>query len=190
MTRYTDDQIISGILHKDQMVIRFVYREYSGMIERMVINKGGDVERAKDIFQEAMLVIYTRLMKGELKLSCTFSTYLYAVCKNLWFHTIRKEKEYLVEDLPEPAGISESGSDGYYSEQFTELFWHHFNRLSEDCRKLLELHFMKTPLHDIMRIMGYSSEHYTADRKYKCKKSLITKIRTDPAFKRMNDGIY
>lgn len=190
MTRYTDDQIINGILQKDQVVIRFVYREYSGMIERMVINKGGDAERAKDIFQEAMLVIYTRLTRGELKLTCAFSTYLYAVSKNLWFHAVRKEKEYLVEDFPESAGISESGPDEYHSEKFTELFWHHFSRMSDDCKKLLELHFMKTPLHDIMRLMGYSSEHYTADRKYKCKKSLIKRIRTDPAFKKVKDGIY
>jgi RNA polymerase sigma factor (sigma-70 family) len=189
MIRYTDDQLINGILQSNPAVIRFVYREYSGMIERMVINKGGDVERAKDIFQEALMVIYLRLKRGELKLSCAFSTYLYAVCKNLWFHAIRKEKEFLVEDFPESAGISEAEPEEYHSEQLTVLFRHHFNNLSDDCRKLLELHFMKTPLHDIMRIMGYNSEHYTADRKYKCKQSLINRIRTDPAFKRTKNGI-
>ena len=190
MAQFTDDQIINGIIQKNREIISFVYKEYSGMIERMVINKGGDTERARDIFQEAMLVIFTRLTRKELSLTCAFSTYLYAVCKNLWYHTIRKEREYLVEDYPASAGISEAEPDEYVSEKFTELFWLHFNEMSEDCKKLLQLHFMKTPLHDIMRIMGYSSEHYTADRKYKCKKGLVSRIRTDPDYKQVINGVY
>ena len=93
MEQYTDAQIIEGILHKDSKVVDFIYKRFYGKVERFLIGRGGDPEHIKDVFQEALMVICQKVNKEGLILSCAFSTYLIAVCKNIWMHDMRKKKE-------------------------------------------------------------------------------------------------
>ncbi len=89
--------------------------------------------------------------------------------------------EDLVED-PEP--IQE------ILPEMKELVEYHFNTLSEDCKKVLELHFRHKSLTDICEIMGYKDVKYAADRKYRCKQYLFNRIINDPNYKKIKDGLY
>jgi hypothetical protein len=40
---------------------------------------------------------------------------------------------------------------------------------------------------EIRKAMNYKDLHHAADRKYRCKKSLIRRITNDPLFKRLID---
>jgi RNA polymerase sigma factor (sigma-70 family) len=185
MGRFTDAQIIDGILHSDSKVLDYIYSEYYGKIESFLVGKGGNPEHVKDVFQEAMYVIYRKLVSGGFVLSCAFSTYLFAVCKNIWRHDLRKYRYRPVEDSRLEVLIEEPEQDEAMTEKLKALYRHHFSRLSEDCQKLLRLHFDRVPLAEIQRILGYSSEHYTSDRKYRCKKSLFRRIMNDPEYKKI-----
>jgi len=187
--QYSDDQILEGMALGHQKILNYIYIEFFSMVERMVINKGGTTDAAWDIFQEAMEILLRKIKDGNLILTCSFSTYLYAICKNLWYHSLRKYRETDIEKLPEHYLVSEPEYDEP-DEGKQVLFKRHYRQLSKDCQKLLSLHLQKISLNDIMKIMGYSSEHYTADRKYKCKKSLISRMRNDPDFKRISDELY
>ena len=98
MDGYSDAQILDGILHSDSKVINFIYREYYGKVESFLLGKGGNPEHIKDVFQEAMIVICKKVRGQELILSCSFSTYLIAVSKNIWMHDLRKQRYQPVED--------------------------------------------------------------------------------------------
>jgi len=183
MELYTDAQILDGILHSDRKVIDFIYRQYYGKVESFLIGKGGNPEHIKDVFQEAMYVICRKVNEKGLILTCTFSTYLIAVCKNIWMHDLRKNKYQPFEDSSLDTLSEEPEQDEEMKEKLKALYHHHFSKLSEDCQKLLKLHFNRVPLADIQRIFGYSSEHYTSDRKYRCKQSLYRRIKNDPKYK-------
>ena len=187
--QYTDEQIIEGVARKDRRVVGYIYRAYFGMVERMVVNMGGRPEETKDIFQEAMEILFLKIRKEKLVLTCSFSTYLYAICKNLKRHAIRKYREPVPGDHAERQLVSEPTEDDEIREKMMALLNRHFRNLSMDCQKLLRMHFQNTSLDDITRAMGYSSEHYTADRKYKCKKSLIKRVRNDPGYKKLMDEL-
>jgi RNA polymerase sigma factor (sigma-70 family) len=192
MDQMTDNDIIRGILENKSHVLNEVYREYFPMVEKMILNTGGDKELAKDIFQECLIIIYKKLTKGEFTLSCRFSTYLYAVCKKIWFQEKRKrisrmknfhlESQEIIQD-PEPFQELENN-------RITNLFYKHFDQLSEDCQKILILHFNKIKIEEIQQIMNYQNPHYVMDRKYRCKKSLILRIMNDPNFKSIKNEYY
>jgi RNA polymerase sigma factor (sigma-70 family) len=184
MDQLPDIEIIRGILEHKNPVILEVYNECFPMVERMVINSGGDHEQAKDVFQEGWIIIYRKLSSGELRLTCKFSTYLYAVCKKLWIQEKRKRISRMKLIPSEPDMVEES--EPVISEdtdRVKNLFNKHFNELSKDCQKLLLLHFNKTPIEEIQKIMNYQNSHYTMDRKYRCKKSLMQRIINDPNYK-------
>jgi RNA polymerase sigma factor (sigma-70 family) len=189
MEEYTDARIIEGILNSDRKVIDYIYRKFYGKIEGFLVGKGGNPEHIKDVFQEAMYVICKKVRDQGLILTCTFSTYLFAVCKNIWMHDLRKYRYQPVEDSDLVNISEEPEPEGEMQDKLKALYKYHFSRLSKDCQKLLKLHFNRVPLAEIQRIFGYSSEHYTSDRKYRCKKSLYRRIMNDPQYKKiLEDG--
>jgi hypothetical protein len=51
------------------------------------------------------------------------------------------------------------------------------------------MYFNNFSVEDIRAAMNYKDLHHTADRKYRCKKSLIKRIVNDPLFKRLKDEL-
>ncbi len=189
MEHYTDEQIVDGILHSDRAVMDYLYARYYDKIENFLVGKGGNPEHIKDVFQEALIVVYRQVVEKGLILTCTFSTYLFAVCKNIWMHDLRKYRYQPVEENRLDTLSEEPEQDNEMKEKLKSLYRYHFKQLSEDCRKLLRLHFNRVPLAEIQKILGYSSEHYTSDRKYRCKQSLYRRIKNDPNYRKiMKDG--
>ena len=190
MEHYSDDQIIQGIYLKDRSVLEYLYKQQFGRIQRYILNRGGDTDTVKDVFQEAMLIVYTKIRQRRLKLTCSFSTYFFAICRNLWFHELRmKNKAGNIPIMPDNIVEEPDPPDNFHSE-LIELIQYHFNKLSEDCKKVLELHFKKKTLTDICMILGYKDEKYAADRKYRCKKNLYNRVINDPKYKTLINGLY
>jgi RNA polymerase sigma factor (sigma-70 family) len=187
MEHYTDEQIVDGISRDDLKVMDYIYDRFYEKVEGFLMGRGGNPEHIKDVFQEALYVIVVKVREEGLRLTCAFSTYLMAVCKNIWMHDMRKNRYHLVEDSRLDTAAAEDHVDREQEEKLLALYEHHFKQLSEDCQKLLRLHFARVSLAEIRQIFGYSSEHYTSDRKYRCKQSLYNRIRKDPKFKDLTD---
>lgn len=182
MTRLSEKTIINGFIGHNNDIIKKIYRECYPMIEKMVINTGGDAEQAEDVFQEAMIVAYARIMSGQFLLKCKFSTYIYAVSKKIWFQEKRRNSrkkmsiDETVDIVQEPDEIDD------FEVQLKEIIERHFSELSKDCQRILKMHFNNINISEIQKVMGYDSSHYAMDRKYRCKKSLIKRIISDPKF--------
>ena len=183
MSTFADKDIIDGILSHDKQIIDKIYAEYFPVIRKMVINNGGDTQHAKDIFQDALILIYRKAQTTELVLYCKFSTYLYAVCKKLWIQELKAKKYVSLQNCVLPDIAEEESEESDNIQCFKEVFYKHFNTLSLDCQKILRMHFNKATIDDIQSLMGYNTRHHTIDRKYRCKRSLIRKILNDPEFK-------
>jgi len=184
MRQISDKNIIQGILEHDSRIIQNACNECFPLVERMVLNTGGDLAQAKDIFQDGWVIIYRKVKSGELQLTCQFSTYLYAVCKKLWYSE-KKKKLTRMKPIEDVIDYVEENDPilSMEEDKSKQLFYRHFTQLSSDCQKILILHFNKTPIDEIQKIMNYQNSHYTMDRKYRCKKSLMQRITNDPNFK-------
>jgi RNA polymerase sigma factor (sigma-70 family) len=186
---HTEEAIVEGIRRHDSPVLEEVYRSCLPMIEAFVIHHGGNREQARDVFQEAMYIAYKRIRDGEFELSCKFSTYLYGICKKVW---IQERKKYLLhaEKLRQQVLAvrePEPDEDPLLQKQMRDLFNKHFNQLSRDCQKILLLSFSNWSVEEIREAMNYKDLHHAADRKYRCKKSLVKRMMNDPLFKRLKD---
>ncbi len=186
-----DNAVIQGIRHHDSPVLQYVYDTYYPIIESYIIHNQGTREQARDIFQEAMIVVYKKIRADQLELSCRFGTYLYAVCKNMW---IQERKKYLLRARKlkqQTLEVNDPGpsEDPLLQEHLSRLFNTHFADLSEDCQKILSMYFNHFSVEDIRAAMNYKDLHHTADRKYRCKKSLIKRIVNDPLFKKLKNEL-
>jgi hypothetical protein len=81
--------------------------------------------------------------------------------------------------------VEDSENEKHYRNRIHAIYEKHFSQLSSKCQKILRLHFNNASIEEISRIMGFTNHHYTMDRKYRCKKSLIKRIENDSEFKKL-----
>jgi len=191
MKIYSEAQILEGIVKNQSGVIEYVYEAYYPVIEGFVIHNQGSSDQARDVFQEGMIVIFRKLKQEDLSLNCKFGTYLYSICKRIWFQekkkTLLQQKKLTMQPLyVEEPGNDKNELDNKLLREFIEEL---LSKLSPDCQKILRLSLNDFTVEEIRQAMNYNSIHHAIDRKYRCKKSLIKKILSDPLFKRIIDEI-
>jgi RNA polymerase sigma factor (sigma-70 family) len=182
MNQLSEKQLINGFLEHNNRILKKFYDDCFPMIEKMVINTGGIIEQAEDVFQEALLVLYDKLLSGQFELKCKLTTYIYAVSKKIWLQEKRKNSRKKIRISEEFDTVQEPDYSEEVDDRIKDIFKYHFEQLSKDCQNILKMHFNKINISEIQRVMGYESTHYTMDRKYRCKKSLIKRIINDPKF--------
>lgn len=187
MLEYSDEDILLGIRHGDSLVWEYIYNKWLPMIETMVKCHRGDTARARDVFQEATLILIEKVQEEDLRLSCKFSTYLYSICFKIQSQYNRscESKTKRMDQLPDM--VCEPETDTEIEKKVHVLVEKYFDQLSKSCQKILRLYVNKVSIAHISKIMNHTQVQYTMDRKYRCKRSLITRITADPNYKEIRD---
>ena len=188
-TKFSEEEIVRGIRAHDSAVLEHIYRSNFPVIESFVIHHQGSTEEAKDVFQEGMIITYRKIRDRKLELSCKFGTYLYAVCKKVWIQERKKELLHAEKLRQQPMMVHDPGPaiDPLMRQYQKELFRKHYSQLSKDCQRILSMFFKDYSVEEIQKEMNYKDIHHAADRKYRCKKSLIKRIINDPLFKKLQN---
>ena len=185
---YTTEAILEGIGMSNNDVLNYIYKKFFPSIRNFIENNNGNEEDARDLFQEAIIVIYRKMEKEPLVLTCNFKTYIYSICRLLWLKQLERKRN---SNEINSEGVLDNRLDEA-SETFEQslryrLFQKHFHLLGPDCQKVLRLALDKVSLKEIAEIMGYKSEKYAKKRKYQCKQMLMDKIKSDNEFKEAYD---
>jgi RNA polymerase sigma factor (sigma-70 family) len=183
------EAILEGLKNSDSVVLEYVYKKYFPIVRFFVIKNSGTDEDAKDIFQEAIILIFKRLKEGTLDLTCAFKTYLFSVCRILWLRQLEKKKvrNEVVTDNQTFVHLDDDIEGMAAEQEQFRVYQKHFQLLHKDCQQILQLFLKKVPLKEIAQIMSIKSDKYLKKRKYECKEALIKRIQNDPEFKRLKN---
>lgn len=177
---------LAAILNGDHAMLRQLYHDLYPMMRSLIQEKGGTEDEAKDAFQEAVMVIFSKAKSPEFQLTSQFSTFFCGVAFNQW-RSYRKKKvnsEVMIPDSMEFTAEGQPELDHSRLER-QKLFDKAFARLGEDCRELLLLFFQKTPMKDIAGLRGYATDNYARVRKHECQGHLIGFIKSDPEYREL-----
>jgi RNA polymerase sigma factor (sigma-70 family) len=160
----TDAEIIKCLRNSDySAAIKGLYAVLDPAKQYIIANNG-TAEDARDIFQDALVVLYRKAQEEGFVLSAPLKNYLMAVVKNCWLKELRRRKKL-------PAGemlhdVEDSFADEEPSFQFASTA---FNQLGEKCRKLLILfYFKQKTFKEIARSLDFSDERVAKNQKYRC----------------------
>lgn len=193
MTNFNDKEILAGIRNGNKQVLQYVYSECFNSIRHLVCFNRGTLDEARDVFQDALVIICERSMDEEFTLVCSFRTFLYAIARNIWFRRL-SEKVHCMHhemEIPDTRYMPSDDSIEYKAtvqEERMILYQHHFEKLTESCKAIIQMMLEKASTKRIMQIMKFSSIAYTRKRKYQCKQSLINRIHADPDFLRLKEN--
>ena len=76
--------VLRAIGNNEKAAIEAVYKENFSLIQHFVVSNNGSEDDARDVFQEAMMVLYEKSRNPEFELTCQIKTYLYSVSRRLW----------------------------------------------------------------------------------------------------------
>lgn len=187
---FTEDKIKEAFKKNDHSYISSLYKVHYPVVKRFVLYNSGVEEDAKDLLQEALIIILQKVNTDNFALSCSFLTYLYSIVKNLWLKELRQKRanRVVVKDLEDiedvDCHINFEKEYRFNVEYF--IFRMHFNRLSKSCKEILKMVFEKKSYNEVAVVLNLKSEGVVRRRKYRCKESLIGTIKKDPKYIEMN----
>lgn len=180
-----EETYLEGLKANDNEVLSQIYHAYFKGIAQYVVHRGGSRQDAEDVFQDTMLVIYRQVKSGQLVLTSSFYTYLYAVSKKIWLKKQGRKKT--TQALPINEAVPSAVETMLEEAEQYELYQEKFRQLGKDCQTVLQLFFKGTKMNEIAKVMNYASEGYAKKRKFKCKQKLIGMIQEDTRFQSLRD---
>ena len=163
--------LIKGLAQGDKISVETIYRENYLMIQSFILSNNGSVDEARDIFQEAMVVLYEKSRDTTFLLSCQLKTYLYSVCRRLWLKRLQHLNKYStqVESIEDIVPVEEDVEDHEKRNDDFMLMEHAMGKIGEPCKSLLDAYYMqKKSMTEIATNFGYTNSDNAKTQKYKC----------------------
>jgi RNA polymerase sigma factor (sigma-70 family) len=178
--------LLQGLAKDDKKAVETIYKQNYNTIQALIINNNGTADDAKDVFQEAMIVLYQKVKTGSFELNCQIKTYLYSVCRRLWLKRLLQQNKFLSSnDSHEEIVIIDEDVEEHEKRdvEFT-MMEKAMNSLGEPCKSLLEAFYLqKRQMQDIASSFGYTNADNAKNQKYKClmrlKKLFFTQYKTE-----------
>ncbi len=166
-----EKHLLQGIALNDRAVIEGIYRDNYPMIQSFILNNNGNSEEARDIFQEAMIVIYEKAISGSFELNCLLKTYLYSVCRRLWLKRLQQLQRYwsLIENIDDTVVVDEDLE--LHEKHNTDfiIMENAMSKIGEPCKSLLDAYYIqKKNMQEIAADFGYTNADNAKTQKYKC----------------------
>ena len=177
--------LLRGLARNDKKAIETIYKDNYNLVQALVINNSGSSEDAKDIFQEAMIVLYEKVQSGTFELNCQIKTFFYSVSKRLWLKRLMQQNRFSISDgHAESVSVDEEMEEHEKRDTEFTMMERAMNGLGEPCKSLLEAFYMqKKSMQEIASGFGYTNADNAKTQKYKClarlKKLFFTQYKTD-----------
>ena len=180
-----DEQLLAGLARNEKQAIETLYKEHFGMIQAFILNNNGSSDDARDIFQEAMIVLYEKAISGSFELTAQIKTYLYSVSRRLWLKRLQQMQRFgaPVENLAETIQVEDELEAHEKRNEAYMTMEKALSHIGEPCKSLLEAYYLqKKNMQEISTQFGYTNADNAKNQKYKCltrlKKMFFTQYKS------------
>jgi RNA polymerase sigma factor (sigma-70 family) len=163
--------LLEGLAASEKKAVETIYKENYNMVQSLVINNNGSADDAKDIFQEAMIVLYEKVRSGTFELNCQVRTFVYSVSRRLWLKRLQQQNRYAAPGDSMENVVAVEEDLGQHEQRNTEfeMMDKAINNLGEPCKSLLEAYYLqKQTMQVIAANFGYTNSDNAKNQKYKC----------------------
>jgi RNA polymerase sigma factor (sigma-70 family) len=170
-TEPKEQELLHGLALNNRQAIETIYKENYAMVQNLILNNSGTSDDAKDVFQEAMIVLYEKVRSGTFELNCQIKTYVYSVCRRLWLKRLNQLQKITpeIQSLEELVAIEEEMETHEQRNNDFVLMEKAMQHLGEPCKSLLEAYYLqKKSMVEIANNFGYTNADNAKNQKYKC----------------------
>jgi RNA polymerase sigma factor (sigma-70 family) len=170
-TELNEQVLLEGLAANDRQSVETLYRQHYKMVQSLIINNQGTADDARDIFQEAIIVLYEKARSGSFELNCQIKTYLYSVSRRLWLKRLQQLQKFIpdVGSMEETVPVEDEVEAQEQRNMEYSMMEKAMLNLGEPCRSLLEAFYLqKKNMTEIAASFGYTNADNAKNQKYKC----------------------
>ena len=157
-------QTINTIQSREQLFTA-LYKKAFPATARYVAKMGGSFEQAKDVFQDALIIYYEKVLTGNLSLQTTPKAYITGIAKHLWLKTYNAGED----NIPLSASNADEQADDNETQYASGKLMHYLQTAGKKCMDMLKaFYYDKLPVSQITEQFGYSGVRSATVQKYKC----------------------
>lgn len=167
----TESSLLEGLARNDRQAIESIYSRHFGTIQSLIINNNGSSHDARDVFQEAIIVLYEKSKTPGFEMNCQIKTYLYSVCRRLWLKKLSQTNRYIPEinGLEDVIPVEDEIEAQEQRNNEFDMMDKALGGLGEPCKSLLEAFYLqKKSMSEIASAFGYTNPENAKNQKYKC----------------------
>jgi RNA polymerase sigma factor (sigma-70 family) len=188
---YTDNELVkllgSPKVVDQDLAFKKLYFDNFKIVKSLVLKNNGSEDDAKDIFQDALIVLHRNVRKSDFELSCKMSTYIYSIARNLWYKKLRSSSKLdSLEDIQkEYVDLDENSHEFLEKAERSKMLNNMIDLLKGDCKAILKFYYYeRMKMVEIAKEMGYSNEQVAKNKKSNCLKKLRSQVISNPNFQR------
>lgn len=160
---------------REAIIIKW-YEEVFPNAAAYIHRRGGNVEIAKEIFQESIVLYYEKLIQSNFKPEVDNNAYLMGIVKMRWLKYYKESKH--TEPLSNVDLVEENAV-----KPLSQKLINYLKQTGEKCMDLLQaFYYEKLSMQEIAQKFNYSSERSATVQKYKC----LEKVRDEVKQKSLN----
>lgn len=174
----TEHELLAALANGQRAATEQIYRQNYHIISGWLIKNGGSANDAADLFQEAMVVLFSKAQEEEFRLTCSVGTYLFAISKHLWYKKLQRSSREPVALLDNTGAEDDDGIGIAYEDDvnaYHEREAHYsqldnaLDQLGEPCRSILKAYYHHDKsMQEIAADFGYTNPDNAKTQKYKC----------------------
>lgn len=167
----SDSQYIEGIYHQSEEILGKLYKLHYPMVLQLVLMNNGSEQDAKDVYQEAIIVLCEKVRLGTFELNSKLKTFIYSVSRRLWLKRLTVKSRFTGElkDFEEIGVLDEEMDHHHKKEENFLAMGVALARLGEPCKSLIEDFYMHDQsMLQISEKFGYTNPDNAKTQKYKC----------------------
>ena len=159
-----------NVATREEIIIDWYQRAFP-ILADYIRKGGGDLEQAREIFQEAVVIYYEKSLQKEFSQEKDDKAYLLGIGRNLWRKHLRQTRhsvELQGHDLAEERD----------QKPLTTKILRFLQQNGEKCMNLLQAYYYeKLPMAQLADRFGYGSERSATVQKYKCLEKIRDQIK-------------
>jgi len=169
----SEQELLEGLASNRREAVEIIYKNNFNMILSMIKNNNGSYDDAKDIFQEAMIILYEKSKQSDFQLSSQIKTFLYAVSRKLWLKKLSRQGRFYISsdaEVEDENIFSNDDMDAVKQREDTFVMMETaMNKLGEPCKSLLQAYYIyKKGMSELAEMFNYTNTDNAKTQKYKC----------------------
>jgi RNA polymerase sigma factor (sigma-70 family) len=163
--------LLEGLRKNDKKSIERLYELNYPVIQSFILNNSGSADDARDVFQEAIMVLYQKVSSGNFELQSKILTYIYSVSRRIWLKKLQRMQRFgtLIEDHDEYLVVEEDLEEQQRKDEAYNQMDKALSKLGEPCKSLIEAFYIqKKHMLEIADLFGYTNADNAKNQKYKC----------------------
>ncbi len=179
----TDQQIIQLIQqNKHSSAFKRLYR-YFTPVQKLVQSRGGSHDDAKDVFQDALVILCKKVTDANFTLTASLDTYLYSVSRYLWNDELKRRGRTNEIQLSEKHDVPENEiTEWVNDENKIKQAENVLEKLGKRCLQILSMFYTENKnMKSIAKKMEFTSENAAKNQKYKCLERAKTMLKESNA---------